>query len=76
VKGTRLGVPVQYFGKFVALSAGVDNAQILRRAGISRAGKGVCCDAGVMPSALGLPVMWTVVALGKRLGKHLDVRSG
>jgi choline dehydrogenase-like flavoprotein len=35
-----------------------------------------CCDASVMPSALGLPVIWTVVALGKRLGKHLDAQLG
>ena len=44
VKGTRLGVPVKYFGKLVVLSTGIDNAHILRRAGISRAGKGFCCD--------------------------------
>ncbi|MGC9324110.1 MAG: GMC family oxidoreductase N-terminal domain-containing protein [Desulfomonilia bacterium] len=31
-----------------------------------------CCDASVVPSALGLPVVWTVVALGKRLAKHLE----
>ena len=31
-----------------------------------------CCDASVVPAALGLPVVWTVVALGKRLGKHLE----
>jgi choline dehydrogenase-like flavoprotein len=35
-----------------------------------------CCDASVMPSALGLPVIWTVVALGKRLGKHLYAQLG
>ena len=33
-----------------------------------------CCDASVFPSALGLPVIWTAVALGKRLGKHLDTQ--
>jgi choline dehydrogenase-like flavoprotein len=31
-----------------------------------------CCDASVFPSALGLPVVWTVAALGKRLANHLD----
>ena len=31
-----------------------------------------CCDASVVPSALGLPVVWSVVALGKRLARHLD----
>ncbi len=35
-----------------------------------------CCDASVFPSSLGLPVVWTAVALGKRLGKHLDSRLG
>jgi len=35
-----------------------------------------CCDASVFPSALGLPVIWTAVALGKRLGKYLDARLG
>ena len=30
-----------------------------------------CCDASVFPSSLGLPVVWTVVSLGKRLAKHL-----
>jgi choline dehydrogenase-like flavoprotein len=31
-----------------------------------------CCDASVFPEALGLPVVWTVASLGKRLAKHLD----
>lgn len=31
-----------------------------------------CCDASVVPAALGLPMVWTIVALGKRLGKHLE----
>ncbi len=31
-----------------------------------------CCDASVFPEALGLPGLWTVAALGKRLAKHLD----
>ena len=31
-----------------------------------------CCDASVLPSSIGLPVVWTVVSLGKRLSKHLD----
>jgi len=31
-----------------------------------------CCDASVLPTSLGLPVVWTVVALGKRLSNHLD----
>jgi len=44
VKGTKLGVPVKYFGKSVVLSTGLDNAYILRRAGISRAGMDFCCD--------------------------------
>ncbi|MBU0994404.1 MAG: FAD-dependent oxidoreductase [Proteobacteria bacterium] len=30
------------------------------------------CDASVFPQALGAPVVWTVVSLGKRLAKHLD----
>jgi choline dehydrogenase-like flavoprotein len=44
VRGSRLGVPVEYRGKSVVLSAGIDNAYILRRAGIARAGQGFCCD--------------------------------
>ncbi|MCU0577659.1 MAG: GMC family oxidoreductase N-terminal domain-containing protein, partial [Desulfobacterota bacterium] len=31
-----------------------------------------CCDASVLPSSMGLPVVWTAVSLGKRLAKHLD----
>jgi len=31
-----------------------------------------CCDSSVFPDALGLPVVWTTVALGKRLSKHLN----
>ncbi len=31
-----------------------------------------CCDASVMPSSLGTPVVWTVVSLGKRLAEHLN----
>jgi len=31
-----------------------------------------CCDASVLPSSLGLPLVWTAVALGKRLSKHLE----
>ncbi len=34
-----------------------------------------CCDASVTPSALGTPVVWTVVSLGKRLAKHLNERN-
>lgn len=30
-----------------------------------------CCDSSVLPSALGLPLVWTLVSLGKRLSKHL-----
>ncbi len=33
-----------------------------------------CCDASVLPSALGAPLMWTLAALGKRLSKHLNRR--
>ncbi|MCX5852873.1 MAG: GMC family oxidoreductase N-terminal domain-containing protein [Deltaproteobacteria bacterium] len=33
-----------------------------------------CCDASVVPESLGEPVVWTVVALGKRLAKHLDAQ--
>ncbi len=33
-----------------------------------------CCDASVLPSSLGAPVVWTVVSLGKRLAKHLDAQ--
>jgi choline dehydrogenase-like flavoprotein len=32
-----------------------------------------CCDASVLPSSLGLPVVWTAVSLGKRLSRHLEV---
>jgi choline dehydrogenase-like flavoprotein len=35
-----------------------------------------CCDASVLPSAMGAPLVWTLVALGKRLAKHLDQRLG
>jgi len=31
----------------------------------------IACDASVMPAALGLPVVWTVAALGKRLAHRL-----
>ena len=33
-----------------------------------------CCDASVMPASLGLPVVWTLAALGKRLARHLNER--
>jgi choline dehydrogenase-like flavoprotein len=33
-----------------------------------------CCDASVLPSSLGAPLMWTLAALGKRLSKHLNRR--
>lgn len=35
-----------------------------------------CCDASVMPTALGLPIVWTVASLGKRLANHLNERLG
>ncbi len=35
-----------------------------------------CCDASVFPQALGLPTVWTIVALGKRLARHLDNHHG
>jgi len=31
-----------------------------------------CCDASVFPQALGLPTVWTIVALGKRLAGYLN----
>ncbi len=31
-----------------------------------------CCDASVLPTSLGLPLVWTIVALGKRLSKYLE----
>jgi choline dehydrogenase-like flavoprotein len=31
-----------------------------------------CCDSSVFPEALGLPGVWTIVSLGKRLSKHLE----
>lgn len=40
----------------------------------TRIGQLYCCDASVLPVALGTPVIWTLVALGKRLAKHLDGR--
>ncbi|PKN33537.1 MAG: hypothetical protein CVU61_12640 [Deltaproteobacteria bacterium HGW-Deltaproteobacteria-19] len=33
-----------------------------------------CCDAGVLPQAMGAPLIWTLAALGKRLGNHLGRR--
>jgi choline dehydrogenase-like flavoprotein len=30
------------------------------------------CDSSVFPQSLGLPVVWTVVSLGKRLARHLN----
>lgn len=33
-----------------------------------------CCDAGVLPQSLGAPLIWTLAALGKRLGSHLGRR--
>ncbi|HPA72416.1 MAG TPA: FAD-dependent oxidoreductase [Spirochaetota bacterium] len=44
VRGSSIGVPVEYHGKSVVLSAGIDNAYILRKAGIAEAGRGFCCD--------------------------------
>jgi choline dehydrogenase-like flavoprotein len=44
VKGSNWGMPVEYHAKQVVLSTGIDNAYILRRAGIEEAGKGFCCD--------------------------------
>ncbi|MFZ5572386.1 MAG: GMC family oxidoreductase N-terminal domain-containing protein [Thermodesulfobacteriota bacterium] len=35
-----------------------------------------CCDSSVFPSSLGTPTVWTNVALGKRLGKHLSGKTG
>ena len=35
-----------------------------------------CCDASVLPQAMGAPVVWTLAALGKRLAKHIDKRLG
>jgi choline dehydrogenase-like flavoprotein len=32
------------------------------------------CDSSVFPQSLGLPVVWTVASLGKRLAEHLDGR--
>jgi len=34
------------------------------------------CDSSVFPRALGLPVVWTVASLGKRLAAHLNERLG
>ncbi len=33
------------------------------------------CDSSVFPQSLGLPVVWTVVSLGKRLAAHLNRRA-
>lgn len=44
VRAHRFGIPVEFYGKSVVLSAGIDNAYILRRAGIKEAGRGFCCD--------------------------------
>ena len=44
VEGSHLGRKVQYYGRAVVLSASLDNAYILRRAGIRDAGRGFCCD--------------------------------
>ena len=33
-----------------------------------------CCDASVLPAAMGAQVFWTLAALGKRLAKHLAAR--
>lgn len=30
------------------------------------------CDASVFPASLGLPTLWTIASLGKRLAKHLN----
>jgi choline dehydrogenase-like flavoprotein len=54
VRGRRLGRPFAYFGNRIVLSAGMDNAHILRRAGIGEAGIGFCCDwlqfvGGIVP---------------------------
>ena len=35
-----------------------------------------CCDASVFPQALGLPTVWTIVALGKRLAGYLNNHLG
>ncbi len=44
VEGNRFGMRARYYGKIVVLSSGVGNTQILRKAGISEAGMGFCCD--------------------------------
>lgn len=54
VSGYRLGRRVSYHGKSVVLSAGIGNTHILRKAGISEAGNGFCCDwlqfvGGIIP---------------------------
>jgi len=35
-----------------------------------------CCDASVLPSSMGAPLVWTLASLGKRLAKHIDNRLG
>jgi choline dehydrogenase-like flavoprotein len=54
VEGKRYGKTFRYHGKAVVLSAGISDVQLLRRAGIREAGKGLCCDwlqfvGGVIP---------------------------
>ena len=34
-----------------------------------------CCDASIVHRSMGLPVVWTAVSLGKRLGKHLNATT-
>ncbi len=54
VEGYRFGRKIKYYGKYVVLSSGISNVDILRKAGINEAGKGFCCDwlqfvGGVIP---------------------------
>ena len=54
VEGFHLGRKVQYFGKKIVLSTGMSNVGILRRAGLSEAGRTFACDwlqfiGGVIP---------------------------
>lgn len=54
VEGRRFGRPVKFYGKSVVLSSGTSNVHILRKAGISDAGREFCCDwlqfvGGIIP---------------------------
>ncbi len=54
IRARRFGKRIALYGRKIVLSSGVDNVHMLRHAGITEAGKGMCCDwlqfvGGIIP---------------------------